>query len=82
MTKTITISVDEGVEQEFRKFAGSRYGKKKGYLGKAITQAMKEWTTKESADIVTEGLKLLKEGIQGKKWKFNRDELHERSSIS
>ena len=29
-------------------------------------------------DLEKQGLELLKKGIKGKKWKFNREELHER----
>lgn len=78
MSKTMTVSVEEEVEGEFRKQAGLRYGKRKGYLGQALTEAMAEWARKQDADAVSRGLVLLKEGIKGRKWKFNRDELHER----
>ncbi len=78
MTKTITISVDEDTEKSFREAASRRYGRRKGYLGKAITEAMKEWSekSKESADV--KFLELLEKGIKMKKWKFNREELHDR----
>lgn len=78
MSKTITVNVEESVASEFRKQAIVKYGKRKGSLGKAFAEAMKEWTKKEDAEIVNQGLKLLKEGIKGKKWKFNREELYER----
>lgn len=78
MSKTITVNVEESVEEEFRKFAGKEYGKRKGYLGKALTQAMNEWVQRRNNDIEARALKLLKSGIKMKQWKFNRDELHER----
>lgn len=78
MSRTITINVEEEVENEFRKEAGRKYGKKKGYLGKAVTEALMEWTNKRNADIENEVRQLLKEGIKGKKWKFNREELYDR----
>ena len=78
MPKTITVNIEEQIESEFRKQAIRKYGKQKGYLGKAFAEAMTEWTKKADADIVNQGLKLLKEGVEGKKWKFNRAELHER----
>lgn len=79
MSKTITVNVEEEVDEEFRKQAGLRYGKRKGYLGKALTEAMKEWAKKkEAADLENQMLKLLHEGIKGKKWRFNRSELYER----
>ena len=39
----ITINVDDEVEAEFRKKSAEIYGFKKGYLGDAITEAMKKW---------------------------------------
>jgi len=78
MSKTMNVSVEEEIEGEFRKQAGLRYGKKKGYLGRALTEAMAEWAKKNDADVVNRGMVLLKEGIKGRKWRFNRDELHER----
>lgn len=78
MSKTITVNVEEEVDNEFRKQASLKYGKRKGYLGKALTEAMKEWVRKRDADIDAKALKLLKEGIKMKKWQFNREELYER----
>ena len=78
MSKTITVNVEESVDEEFRKFAGKEYGKKKGYLGRALTQAMHEWVQRRNNDVEARALKLLKSGIKMKQWKFNRDELHER----
>ena len=79
-TKTITVSVAEDVEERFRRLASATYGKKKGYLGKAITEAMKEWENKkEKNDVIAKSLKLLETGIKMGKFKFkSRDELHER----
>ncbi len=78
MAKTITVNVEENVEREFRKKAESKYGKKKGYLGKALTEAMKVWSKKTDEDIESRFIKLLESGIRMEKWKFNRAELHER----
>lgn len=78
MSKTITVNVEEEVDSEFRKQASLKYGKKKGYLGKALTEAMKEWAKKRNEDVDRKFLKLLKEGIKTKAWKFNREELYER----
>jgi len=79
MSRTITVNVEEDVESEFRKEAGRRYGKRKGYLGKAITEAMAEWSRKRNTDLEAQALLLLKKGIKAKgRWKFNREELHER----
>lgn len=79
-TKTITVSVDADVEQKFRRIAKAVHGRKKGYLGKALTDAMKSWTKeKEQKDTVAATLRLLDEGVDlgGIRYK-NRDELHDR----
>jgi glutaminase len=79
MSKTITVNVEEETEHEFREEAGRKFGRRKGYLGKAVTEAMRTWTRQNSADLETQALLLLEKGINAKrKWKFNRDELHER----
>lgn len=76
-TKTITVSVKRDVEERFRRLAGATYGKHKGYLGKAVTEAMKEWERKKMAtDVNVRALKMLETGIKMKKWKFNRDEIY------
>ena len=76
-TKTITISVKRDVEERFRKLAGATYGKHKGYLGKAVTEAMDTWLEKkEKTDNIAKSLKLLETGIKMKKWKFNREEIY------
>lgn len=76
-TKTITVSVDADIEEKFRRLAGATYGSQKGYLGKAITEAMQDWKKKkEENDAVAKALKLLETGIKMKKWKFDRDEIY------
>jgi hypothetical protein len=78
--KIITVSVNAEVERKFRKAARALHGKKKGYLGKALTDAMEIWTKdKEQNDTVVAAMKLLEDGIDlgGVKHK-HRDELHER----
>ena len=78
MSETMTVNVKEDVAEEFRKQASLKYGKKKGYLGKAATEALKEWSKKRNEDADAKFLKLLREGIKTKPWKFNREELYER----
>jgi predicted transcriptional regulator len=78
-SKIITVSVDLNVEKKFRKLAKALHGKKKGYLGRALTEAMDRWTRdKEQSDSVAAALQLLDEGLDlgGLKYK-HRDELHE-----
>ena len=76
-TKTITISVKRDVEERFRKLAGATYGKHKGYLGKAVTEAMIEWEKKKkTTDVNARALEMLRKGFKMGKWKFNRDEIY------
>lgn len=79
-TKTITVNVNAEVEQKFRRTAKAVHGKKKGYLGKALTEAMEKWTEeKQESDAAAATLSLLDHGIDlgGVKYR-HRDELHER----
>jgi predicted transcriptional regulator len=79
-SKTITVSVDSEVEQKFRRTAKVVHGQRKGYLGKALTDAMKVWTKeRERTDNVVATIRLLDEGIDlGVSRYRSRDELHER----
>jgi len=68
------------VEERFRKIAAATHGKKKGYLGRALTEAMEEWAReKEQGGTVAATLRYLESGVDlgGAKYR-NRDELHER----
>jgi predicted transcriptional regulator len=79
-TKTLTFSVDAEVEKKFRKVARAARGSKKGYLGKALTDAMEKWTKEmEGADTVAAAMALLDQGVDLGGMKYGRrDELHER----
>ena len=48
-TKIITVSVRADVEERFRKIAAATHGKKKGYLGRALTEAMERVGQREGA---------------------------------
>ena len=78
MSETMTVNVKEEVASEFRKQATIKYGKRKGYLGKALTEAMGEWSKRRKGSLENQFLELLETGIKMRKWKFNREELHER----
>ncbi|MEK6888467.1 MAG: hypothetical protein AABX14_05985 [Candidatus Aenigmatarchaeota archaeon] len=75
---TLTVNVSDDIEKKFRKMAGSKYGKRKGYLGEAVTEAMKTWMKSDSSS-VKKALELLEKGHNsgGLLYK-SRDELHER----
>lgn len=79
-TKIITVSVQEDVEGRFRKLAGATYGKHKGYLGKAVTEAMTTWVEKkERSDVNVRALEMLEKGFKmGKLTTKDRSEWHDR----
>ena len=79
-SKVVTISVDAVVEEKFRRVAKVVHGKKKGYLSKALTEAMDKWTKdKEKNDSVAAAIRMLDQGVDlgGIRYR-HRDELHER----
>lgn len=73
---TITVSVDDDVEERFRKRVREKYGQKKGVLGKAFTEAMETWAKDEDMQTFE---RLLEEGIDFEDWQYeDRSELHDR----
>ncbi|WP_179192997.1 hypothetical protein [Thermococcus litoralis] len=46
----ITVSVDDEVEKKFRKLVEKKYGKIRGALGVAVTEAMKLWIKKVESE--------------------------------
>ncbi len=79
MTKTITINISDETEREFRRLAKLKYGKHKGALGKAITDAIKALSDNSNYDPDRHALEMLKSGLNlgGIKNK-NRAKWHER----
>jgi hypothetical protein len=77
---TLTINVKDDIEQEFRMVAGTIYGKKKGYLGKAITEAMQNWVYERRQErIAKEALDMMKQDFFfGKRLYQRRSDLYER----
>lgn len=74
---TITLSIDDDEEEQFRKTVRQRYGNKKGSLGKAATEAFKEWRKKQEHFNTT--MQLLENGVSGGKVMYeDREELHDR----
>ncbi|MFH1916388.1 MAG: hypothetical protein ABIJ21_03930 [Nanoarchaeota archaeon] len=74
---TITISLDDETEAIFRKKTYQLYGRQKGVLAKALTEALTEWSQKK--EYIDSCMALLEKGIDmGKITYEKRDELHER----
>ena len=77
--ETITINVDEGLAKKFRKMAELRFGRKKGYLSKATSEAFSYWLNKED-DVIGEALKIIDKGIYAPQLRYKkRSELYERA---
>ncbi len=78
---TITICIDDATEQRFREIAKDLLGEKKGYLGRAVTEAIALWIRdKEQETIAREGLAILgKERNLGSYRFSSRGDLHDRS---
>ena len=77
---TITISVKDDVNKEFRETVRKKLGQGKGVLGKAVEEAMQKWMhDEEQRKIAAELKKMMDEGLYSLKgWKFNRDEIYDR----
>lgn len=76
---TMTINVEDKTEKEFRKLAGAKYGRTKGYLGAATGEALQLWAEKEKKQNISMALDLLEKGVEMGKLNYrNRAELHER----
>ena len=78
-TTTITINVDDKVAEGLKKRAAMIYGKKKGYIGKALTIAVQKWLEQTEKDVNADAIGLLEKGFKlgGIKDK-ERDVWHER----
>ena len=60
---TITVSIDDETEEVFRGMVGETYGKGKGHLGKAITEAIQEWVhERQQKQIAERELKRIEKG--------------------
>jgi uncharacterized protein YigA (DUF484 family) len=79
---TITICIDDDTEQRFREVAKNVLGGKKGYLGRATTEAIALWIRdKEQETIAQQALLLLeKERHLGTYGFRSRGDIHDRQS--
>lgn len=77
---TITISIKDDVEKEFRNVVKRRLGEGKGVLGKAVEDALQKWMHDEKQrQIAREASEMMNKGLYSLKgWKFNREELYDR----
>ena len=77
----ITISIQDKTAQKLREVVISKFGKKKGVLGEAIEEAITKWLEEEQQIKIAERQKeLIRKGLYSLKgWKFNRDELYDRT---
>ncbi|MBI2652962.1 hypothetical protein HYX00_05850 [Candidatus Woesearchaeota archaeon] len=77
---TITISVKDEVDREFRETVKKKLGQGKGILGKAVGEAMEKWIRDEKQRrIAAEMKEMMDKGLYSLKgWKFNRDEIYDR----
>ena len=78
---TITVNVDDGGYEKFRKNAAEERSGKKGFLGDAITETMKQHVLSvEQAAAKQRLLARVRKGYNLSGWKngFNRDELYDR----
>jgi len=77
---TITISVKDSVEERFRSVVRKTYGKRKGSIGLAVTEAINKWLNdREQEKIAKRQIELLEKGFDlGKILIKSRDELYER----
>jgi len=79
----ITIHIDDATEQRFREVAKNIPGGKKGYLGRAATEAIALWIRdKEQEVIAQQGLALVdKEHHLGKLGYRSREDIYDRKSF-
>ena len=77
---TITISVKDDVNKEFREIVRKKLGQGKGVLGKAVEEAIQKWMHDEGQrKIAVELKRMMDKGLYSLKgWKFNRDEIYDR----
>jgi hypothetical protein len=72
---TITVNVDDDTERLFRKRVSALYGKRKGALGTAFSEAMSDWSDRKK--YIERCMKLLHDGVDmGGLAYEKREELH------
>jgi hypothetical protein len=82
---TITLNVNDEINNEFRNIVKSKFGNAKGNIGKAFEAALKKWINEEKQKEISERqINLMKKGILSLgNWKFDRGEIYgKRGNIS
>lgn len=79
---TMTINVDNKIEEEFRETVKYEKGVGKGKLGEAISEALEKWIFEvKQKEIAKRQIELMEHGFHmGKIGKWTREELHDRTS--
>ncbi len=76
---TITINVSDDTEILFREVVKEEVGSTKGSLGTAVEEALGLWISQKREDeIAKRQLALMEKGFALGRYKFRREELHER----
>ena len=79
---TITISIDDDTERRFREAAKKKLGQRKGYLGRATTEALETWLKQQDQELIAkDALALLATGYSVGEWTFKeRKDLYDRTT--
>ena len=59
---TITVNLDDDVAGKFRKAAAIHFGRGKGHLKQALTEALDSWLVRKKQDPVEWTLQFMREG--------------------
>lgn len=77
---TVTITISDETEQQFRQMVKQKLGEGKGKLGKAVDEALANWAQdKQTKEYVQEAISMMKKGLfnVGKNYKFRREDAYE-----
>jgi hypothetical protein len=79
--KTVTISIDEAVDEQFRKEVNEHLGGGKGNLGRAVSEALRLWIDQVSqARLAVEMRELMHSGYEMGRLRYKkRADLYERA---
>ena len=79
MAKTMTVNVDEKTMERFRRFVRAKYGKRKGALGRAASDAFNALVAKSESERANEhAIMLLRKGFRLGKIIGTREDWHAR----